>query len=378
MGIAPQHTSNTTNIWISQPQGCSNCYSDPEGRFSIITQDGDDAATFLHMNAYSAAMAFVEGKFAVHGDLFSAIRFFSNQPRNSLHALLFSLWARLEHLRIRLIANKQESAQSIQFHYDRSNDFYKLFLDSRMVYSSAYFSDPGRSLEEAQTEKLYRICRDLDLKPADRLLDIGCGWGGLINYAAEHFGVTAFGCTLSDQQLNFARDVVRNNNLAGRVRIEPLDYRDLTGCFNKIASVGMFEHVGPGRLAGYFNKAYALLEKGGLFLNRGVVRPRGVSDDPETLFLLKKVFPGSELVHLDDVVRQGECAGFNVIGLEDLRMHYALTCRAWVKNLQDHADTCRSLVGESTFRTWLLYLAASAVSFETGRTSAAQVVFAKR
>ncbi len=166
--------------------------------------------------------------------------------------------------------------------------------------------------------------------------------------------------------------------LAGSVSVEVIDYRDLNGTFDKIASVGMFEHVGRSRLRGYFKKMYSLLNGGGRFLNRGVVRPENVRDDPETLFLQKKVFPGGELVHLDDVVSEGERAGFEVIGTEDLREHYALTCRAWVKNLEKRADTCRFLVGDSTYRTWLLYLAASAVSFEDGRTGAAQVLFAKR
>lgn len=330
------------------------------------------------MDPYSAAKAFVEGKFTVQGDIFAAIRFFSKQSHSVARAFFFSLATRLEHLKIHSILGlRKQAAQSIQFHYDRSNEFYAQFLDSRMIYSSACFSHPHASLEQAQTEKLDRICRHLELKPGDRFLDIGCGWGGLVAFAAERYGVTAFGCTLSNQQLQFARDVVRRHGLAGRVSIEAIDYRDLNGSFDKIASVGMFEHVGRSRLAGYFKKTYSLLNRGGLFLNRGVIRPHGVSDGPDTLFLQKNVFPGGELVHLDDVVREGERAGFETSGMEDLRKHYALTCRAWVKNLRQHADSCRSLVGESTYRTWLLYLAASTVGFEDGRTSAAQVLFVK-
>jgi cyclopropane-fatty-acyl-phospholipid synthase len=139
----------------------------------------------------------------------------------------------------------------------------------------------------------------------------------------------------------------------------------------------MFEHVGRSRLPAYFKKVYSLLNHSGLFLNRGVVRPRGVSDGPETLFLQRYVFPGGELVHVDDVVREGESAGFTAIGMEDVRKHYALTCRAWTKNLQQHEESCRSLVGEVTYRTWLLYLAASAVGFEDRHTSAAEVLFRK-
>lgn len=315
-----------THIWTSQPEGRSNCYSDPEGRFSIVAADDGDARGFLRMDAYSAALAFVEGRFAVHGDIFSAIRFFSDHSQSRLRHLLFSITARLENLKMHSFSGgRKQAAEKIQFHYDRSNEFYKLFLDSRMIYSAAHFSTPEQSLEEAQVEKLDRICRDLQLKPEDRFLDIGCGWGGLIDYASSHFGVSALGCTLSERQLQLARDLVQRHGLERLARVEPLDYRDLTGCFDKIASVGMFEHVGRDRLRGYFEKIHSLLGERGLFLNRGVVRPKGVSDGPETLFLQKNVFPGGELVHLEDVTREGERAGLDVIGVEDLHKHYALT-----------------------------------------------------
>ena len=374
-----QQASDTNHVWVSQPEGASNCYSDAESQFSIVAAGDADVQNVFRVDAYSAAQAFVEGKFAVRGDLFSAIRFFSKQPHSRARVILYSLAARLQHLKTHsILGRRKEAAESIRFHYDRSNEFYAQFLDSRMVYSSAHFSRPDISLDEAQAEKLDRICRYLELQAGDRFLDIGCGWGGLVTYAAENYGVTALGCTLSNEQLEFARGVVQRKGLAGRVSLEVCDYRDLNSAFQKIASVGMFEHVGRSRLGSYFRKAYSLLEPGGLFLNRGVIRPQGVSDDPETLFLQKSVFPGGELVHLDDVVREGERAGFEVIGVELLRKHYALTCRAWVKNLQQHADTCRSLVGEQIYRTWLLYLAASAVAFEDARTSSAQVLFVKQ
>ncbi len=331
------------------------------------------------MDAYSAANAFVADKFAVHGDIFSAIRFFSSQPHSIANVLWASLATGLERLRTYSVpGQRKHTAENIQFHYDRSNEFYAQFLDSQMVYSSAYFRDRNTSLEEAQTEKLDQICRDLELKPGDRFLEIGCGWGALLIHAARYCGVTALGCTLSNEQLEFVRELVRRHDLAERVRIEAIDYRDLAGSFDKIASVGMFEHVGAGHLAEYFKKVYSLLNGSGLFVNRGVIRPEGISDGPDTLFLQKHVFPGSKLVHLGDVVRHGERAGFEVRSMDDLRKHYALTCRAWVKNLQQHADTCCALVGKTTYKTWLLYLAASTVAFEDGRTSAAQVLFAKQ
>jgi len=379
MGTAPrQQTSDTNHVWISEPQGLSNCYSDPQGRFTIVAAGETDIHQFLHLDAYSAAKAFVDARFDVHGDLFAAIRFFSNHRHGVVRGFLFSLAARVEHLKTHsILGGRKQTAESIQFHYDRSNEFYAQFLDSRMVYSEAHFTNPEMSLEQAQAEKLDRICRHLELNPGDKFLDIGCGWGGLLIWAAEHYGISALGCTLSNQQIQFARELVRRRRLANQVSVEAIDYRDLNGRFNKIASIGMFEHVGRSRLAAYFNRIYSLLPRGGLFLNRGIVRPQGVSDGPDTLFLQKNVFPGGQLVHLDDVIREGERAGFEAIGMEHVRDHYALTCRAWATNLRQNEHRCRSLVGVKTYRTWLLYLAASAVAFEDSRTSAAEVLFAK-
>lgn len=384
MAGAPQHQTEkpeqqTENIWISQPQGRSNCYADVNGRFAIIAAGSTDANEYLHLDAYSAAKAFIDGKYAIRGDVFAAIRFFIGQPHNKFRAALFTVLARLERMRIGLFAGQRGKAKrDIGFHYNRSNEFYRQFLDSRMMYSAAHFGGPTVSLEDAQREKLDRICQDLRLRRGDRFLDIGCGWGGLVVHAAENFGVNSFGCTLAREQLEAARQSVGARGLAGRVTVDLRDYRDLKGTFDKIASVGMFEHVGRKRLRGYFETVHRMLEKDGLFLNRGVVRPPGGHDGPDTLFIQRHVFPGGELVHLHDVVREGERAGFEVIGIEDLRMHYALTCREWVKNLERNVEACKSIAGERTYRTWLLYLAASAVGFEEDRISCAQVLFAKR
>jgi cyclopropane-fatty-acyl-phospholipid synthase len=379
MGTTPHdYESDKGGIWIDQPAGHSNCYSDPEGGFSVVAAGYEDVNRYIHRDTYSAAVAFVQGKFDIRGDIFAAIRYFLKQGHTGLRQFLFSALAKLEHLRINSFLTGDEAKENIQFHYDRSNEFYKQFLDSRMIYSAAHFESVSDSLDKAQTRKLERICKDLALRPEERFLDMGCGWGALICYAAEHFGSRAYGCTLSEQQLKFARQAIHQKGLEAVVSANICDYRKLNGRFDKIASVGMFEHVGHARLAGYFQKIYSLLSPGGLFLNRGIVRPQGVSDGPDTLFLQKRVFPGGDLVHLDTVVREGERAGFEVVGLRELRTHYALTCRRWVENLRRNASQCRALVGETTYRTWLLYLAASAVSFEDGHTAATQVLFSKR
>ncbi len=363
---------------VSQPNGRRNFYSDAARGFTIVTADGISPRTYLETDAYSAAKAFVHGRFDIHGDIFEAIRYFASLRHPFLRDFFYSALARLGHLKTSLLlGGRRQSAEGIQFHYDRSNEFYRQFLDSRMVYSAAYFRGPEDSLETAQCQKLDTICRDLMLRPGETLLDIGSGWGGLIIYAAEHFGVKAVGCTLAHEQLSLAQNKIRQLKLAEKVTVRLCDYRELEGSFDKIASIGMFEHVGHRRLDRYFRKAFGLLKSGGLFLNRGVVRPQGVSDSPETLFVQNSVFPGGELVHLDDVVRVGERAGFQVVGLRNLSRDYALTCKAWVSNLQERSARCRDLVGDVAYRTWLLYLAASAVGFEDGGTAAAQVVFEK-
>lgn len=377
--LREQHNSESGRVWVVQPEERSNFYSDPEGKFTVYASGDTDVHRFLEMDRYDVATAFVNGTIQIQGDLFAAVRYFAANSHPGARSLL--LWAtyRFRRLANRLpVANRRKAARNIQFHYDRSNEFYAEFLDSRMLYSAAHFSDSEESLDEAQVEKLERICRALVLRSEERFLDIGCGWGGLIIYAAKQFGVNATGCTLSERQMDFANEAARREGVDDRVSANLCDYRDLDGQFDKIASVGMFEHVGRSRLATYFNKVSSLLRSQGMFLNRGIVRPQGVVDGPETLFLEKNVFPGGELLHLDEVVREGERAGFEVVAMEDFRLNYALTCRTWVHNLEQRADACRRLVGDSAYRTWLLYLAASAVSFEDGATEAAQVLFVKR
>lgn len=345
--------------------------------FTIVAP-GSPQGQIPLLDEYSAAKAFVKGKLTVQGDLCAAIRYFSRYDRHFLRNLWFSLAARLQQFAGSWLNNRSITARDIRFHYDRSNQFYREFLDSKMLYSAADFSNPDISLEDAQTKKLDKICRILKLHAAERFLDVGCGWGALLIYAAERFGVTAVGCTLSREQADFARADVRNHGLTGRAAIEEIDYRDLVGRFDKIASVGMFEHVGRKHLKQYFTKIYSLLDDRGLFLNRGIVRPATVSVGPATLFLQRNVFPGGELVHLADVVNEAERAGFGVLEINDLRRDYALTCRAWVQRLLLNADRSCALVGEETYRTWLLYLAASVVHFEDGMADAVQVIFEKR
>lgn len=372
------HNKKSASVLAGQPNGGGIVYCHGDDAFTIVASNDSDLDHIPYMDEYSAANAFVDGKLTVQGDLFAAIRFFREQQPPLARQLYYSVAARFAQFVGSALNSRNTAARNIRFHYDRSNAFYRQFLDSRMLYSAADFSDPMRSLDEAQTKKLNKICRKLDLHPNERFLDVGCGWGALVVYASEQYGVNSVGCTLSHDQLETARSVVRDHGLDKRVAIEETDYRDLRGHFDKIASVGMFEHVGRNNLSVYFRKINSLLDDRGVFLNRGIVRPETVSVGPATLFLQRNVFPGGDLLHLADVVREAELAGFGVLEVEDLRKDYALTCRAWVNRLLQNAETCCGLVGEAIYRTWVLYLAASAVNFEDGVADAAQLTFEKR
>jgi cyclopropane-fatty-acyl-phospholipid synthase len=281
-------------------------------------------------------------------------------------------------------------AAAIQFHYDVGNDFYKLWLDRRMVYSCAYFKTPDETLDDAQIAKLDLICRKLRLQPGERLLDIGCGWGGLIMHAAKHYGVDATGITLSENQAAFARERIEKAGLSDRCRVAIRDYRTLeeSDGYDKISSVGMVEHVGLTHLPVYFASAFRALKPGGLFMNHGIVslgesRHRSVGEKifrkfwRADAFIDKYVFPDGKLTATYSVIAAAEGAGFEVRDMESLREHYAMTLRHWVRSLEEKAEEATALVGNHTFRVWRLYMAASANAFSTAAINIVQTVLAK-
>ncbi|HEU0141938.1 MAG TPA: cyclopropane-fatty-acyl-phospholipid synthase family protein [Bryobacteraceae bacterium] len=325
----------------------------------------------------SAANAFVRGEFDIRGDMVAAVRFKRASTGSGGRPWFETLLLYLRHLRTRL-ATRMRTTRDIRFHYDRSNDFYRLFLDSRMVYSCAYFRNSEWSLDRAQLEKLDHICRKLDLQPGDRFLDIGCGWGSLLLRAAGSYGVLATGCTLSENQAKLACRLIEARRLGNSASVRLADYRKLTGPYDKIASVGMFEHVGPIHLEQYFRTVYRLLDNSGLFLNHGIIRPEGVREDAETLFIDRYVFPGGGLSRLAQTVRTAERAGFELLDAENLRCHYGMTCRAWLERLLANRNACLEAVDRQTYRTWLIYLAGSAANFEDGGADVFQLLFAKR
>ncbi len=271
---------------------------------------------------------------------------------------------------------------AVRHHYDVGNDFFALWLDRRMVYSCAYFAAGTEEIDAAQEAKLDLVCRKLRLRPGERLLDIGCGWGGLIIHAAQHYGVQAVGITLSEPQAQWAQRKIAEAGLQDRCRVEVRDYREVAdGPFDKLVSVGMVEHVGRSRLPEYFARARTLLRPGGLFLNHGMagrpMSPPWRRLGRRTSFIQAHVFPDVDTVPLGESLAMAEAAGFEVRDIEGLREHYVRTCRLWLKRLEACRDRAIALVGEGKYRTWLLLTAGVAHEFAIGRTSVFQALLAK-
>jgi cyclopropane-fatty-acyl-phospholipid synthase len=276
-------------------------------------------------------------------------------------------------------SERERVRKAISFHYDLPVSFWKKVLDDSMQYSCAYFQSWEGDLNTAQTHKLDYVCRKLMLKRGEKFLDVGCGWGGLIMHAAQHYGVNALGITLSREQAEFAREQIRQRGLSSQCRVELVDFRDLAGDeqFDKIASVGAVEHF-HSFLEEYFQTAWRLLKLGGLFLNHGIavdcnydLRPNPVS------FMDRYVFPDGDLVPLKHTIDLAETAGFEVRDVENLREHYAQTLRLWVDNLERRQDVIQKISGEVTWRVFKLYMSACAQNFSLGHLNLFQTLLTK-
>ncbi|MGY1847418.1 class I SAM-dependent methyltransferase [Blastococcus sp. SYSU DS1021] len=345
------------------------------------------------------ARAYVSGDLDVEGDLYAVLSFPDDLPARPELRLDRRALARLagpllrlgvlgpppappaEESRVRGIRHSlSRDRKAISHHYDVGNDFYRLLLGPSLVYSCAYFPDPGATLEEAQEAKLDLVCRKLGLEPGMRLLDVGCGWGSLALHAASRYGVSVVAVTISEAQADLARRRVADAGLADRVEVRLQDYREVAdGPFDAIASVGMAEHVGRAQLPSYASGLHELLRPGGRLLNHAIARgPAAGPDRPDPgSFLTRYVFPDGELQPLATHVQVLEEAGFEVCDVEALRRHYALTCRAWVRNLEDHWDEAVRLASPGRARVWRLYLAGSALAFERHRVGVNQVLAVK-
>ena len=381
MGLRLGHWATRLGRQAHQPAEFTLVLNDPTALRRLLL--GRDPLRF--------AEAYFTGQIDVEGDFFVAL-----QLRDHLPALTLS-WSDRLRLAVRLLApippatdaelradgvrrhTRAENKAAIAFHYDLSNDFYALWLDPAMVYSCAYYETEDSSLAQAQWSKLDHICRKLRLQPGEQLLDIGCGWGALVMHAARHYGVKATGITLSERQLALARERIAAAGLQGQVEVRLCDYRDMTGQFDKIASVGMFEHVGLKNLPTYFASVNRLLKPAGLFLNHGITHEEdGWGQALSSKFINRYVFPDGELDRASNVMRVMEQQQFELQDVEALRMHYAKTLRAWVAKLEEGHEQALQYVDEAHYRIWRLYMAVSALEFETGELGLYQILASKR
>ncbi|MCF6761300.1 C17 cyclopropane fatty acid synthase CfaB [Pseudomonas fragi] len=347
----------------------------PTPSVTIVVKDPTLVAQFTHPSLDLLGSAFVEGRLELEGSISEAIRVCDELSQALVDDDENTPPPRVYH-------DKATDAESISYHYDLSNDFYQLWLDQDMAYSCGYFETGEESLDEAQQAKFRLLCRKLRLKPGEYLLDVGCGWGGLARFAAREYGVKVFGITLSKEQLKLARERVNAEGLQDKVDLQLLDYRDLPqdGRFDKIVSVGMFEHVGHANLREYCEILSRAVREGGLVMNHGITSKhtdgrqvgRGAGD-----FIDRYVFPNGELPHLSMMTAEISEAGLEVVDVESLRLHYARTLEHWSQRLEQKLDAAAKQVPEQALRIWRLYLAGCAYAFAHGWINIDQILATK-
>lgn len=347
----------------------------PQPQVTIMLKDPALISQLTHPGLDDLGSAFVEGKLELEGAMSEVIRLCDQLSEALLKDEEEALPVRSEH-------DKATDAAAISYHYDLSNEFYQLWLDRDMAYSCAYFKTPEDSLDQAQQNKFDHLCRKLRLQPGDYLLDVGCGWGGLARFAAREYGARVFGITLSKEQLKLGRERVAAEGLEKQVDLQILDYRDLPqdGRFDKVVSVGMFEHVGHANLQLYCQRLFGAVREGGLVMNHGITakhidgRPvgRGAGN-----FIERYVFPHGELPHLSMISGFVSEAGLEVVDVESLRLHYARTLKFWSDNLEGNLDKAAAMVPEKALRIWRLYLAGCSYAFSRGWINLHQILAVK-
>lgn len=347
----------------------------PDPQVTLVVRDPTLLTEITHPSLDILGRAYVENRMDIEGQIGEVIAM-----ADALSAALGDDDSDADY--VRESHDKATDAEAIHYHYDLSNEFYQLWLDPEMVYSCAYYETGAEDLATAQLAKLRHLCRKLRLKPGEKLLDVGCGWGGLARLAAREFGVEVHGITLSEEQLKLGRERVKAEGLEGKVTLELLDYRDLPrdGRYDKVVSVGMFEHVGHANLGLYFQQLYDAVRPGGLVMNHGITssntdgRPvgRGAGD-----FIDRYVFPHGELPHLSLAVARMSEAGLEVVDVEGLRLHYARTLEFWSANLEAKLADAAKLVPEQALRIWRLYLAGCAYGFKKGWINLHQILASK-
>jgi cyclopropane-fatty-acyl-phospholipid synthase len=330
----------------------------------------------LSPSLFNLGKAYVEGAIEVKGraaDMIAVVNALASATLTPRSRALHSVRSMLGHTR-------EKDAQAIRYHYDVSNEFYGAWLDPAMVYSCAYFEDGSEDLATAQVKKIDHILKKIDLRPGQTLLDIGCGWGALAMRAAQRYGARCLGITLSENQARLAREQVERAGLQDLVEIRLQDYRDLDGQFDRVTSVGMFEHVGVHNLPDYFRRIHDLLAPGGVAMNHGITTTN--VDNRESPygggeFIDRYVFPHGELAHLSTVIRTMQQGGLEVRDVENLRRHYARTCATWTENFENNAEQIKRLTDARRFRIWHVYLAGCSYAFNHDWISLYQIVCGK-
>jgi cyclopropane-fatty-acyl-phospholipid synthase len=312
------------------------------------------------------------GSIEIIGDLteFLVTIYRAQQRRRTQSQSLRKLWPSTRRIRHN---TRLRARDNIHHHYDLGNDFYRLWLDERMVYTCAYYEHPDATLEEAQLAKMDHVCRKLELKPGQTVVDAGCGWGALSLHMAQHYGVTVKAYNISHEQIVYARDWAERSGLSGRVEFIESDYRNISGEFDVFVSVGMLEHVGPER----YEQLGAVMQRCLKSTGRGLIHSIGRhNSQPMNPWITKRIFPGSYPPTLTEMAPVFEPYGFSILDVENLRLHYGKTCRAWLERFEQNTEQVEDMFGEELVRAWRLYLAGSAVAFEVGTLQLYQIVFA--
>ncbi|RJG05230.1 class I SAM-dependent methyltransferase [Noviherbaspirillum cavernae] len=342
---------------------------------TVKVPDASALSYLLTPSLYNLGRAYVEGKIEVEGRISEIIAI-----SNALAAQTLKPEGKFSRIVRSFNHSKEKDEEAIHFHYDVSNEFYATWLDENMVYSCAYFENGDEDLGTAQLKKIDHILNKIQVKSGDTLLDIGCGWGALAMRAAQKYDAKCVGITLSQNQFELAKERVARAGLADRVEIRLEDYRDVTGTFDRITSVGMFEHVGSKNLPMYFSRIRSLLKDDGMAMNHGITTTdinNGETPYGGGEFIEKYVFPHGELLHIGAVLRYMQEGGLEALDVENLRRHYAKTCATWADNFETHAERIKPLVDAKRFRVWRVYLAGCAYAFAQDWISLYQVVCTK-
>ena len=362
---------------IVSPSGEVFSTTGEDTRHRLMIRDNRFFNALVSPNAFSLGEAYVKGYFDISGNIRELYEMVceklldTDQPR-WVSAFFAGLAGRI------LMPPREREKKNIQYHYDVPKEFYRIFLGETMGYTCGYYPTKEATMSEAQNEKMEIICKKLRLKAGEHLLDIGCGWGNFVIYAAKHYGVTATGITLSAEQQDYAMAWIKKENLQDVIQIRMLNYRDLSGPrYDKISCIGMSEHVGQDQMKGFFAKVYGCLKEGGLFLQHSITTYTPHKKGHANKFLDTYMFPGGELMRQPDLVDLASDCGFELLTAENFRPHYVRTLKDWISRMESRKEKLLSLVSEDVFRIYHVFFIGSMISFRQREIALFQNLFYK-